>query len=141
MSYIANVVVLLFVLLGLLHVYWAAGGRYGIKKAVPQLDGKPVMEPGALITLLVALALWGLAYLVYVLNHHELNNMRYGQYIIYVGWLASAVFIMRAIGDFKFVGFFKKVKSSEFAMYDTKYYSPLCLGLGCAIAALAFHQT
>jgi hypothetical protein len=37
-----------------------------------------------------------------------------------------AVFAIRALGDFKYVGFFKKVKNTDFAINDTKYFTPLC---------------
>jgi hypothetical protein len=40
--------------------------------------------------------------------------------------IACSLFI-RAIGDFKFVGFFKVVKSTSFAANDTWIFSPLCL--------------
>lgn len=35
--------------------------------------------------------------------------------------------LARAVGDFRLVGFFKKVKGSEFALMDTLLYSPLCV--------------
>jgi Protein of unknown function (DUF3995) len=47
--------------------------------------------------------------------------MNYGLVVI------SLLFFLRAIGDFRYVGFFKKVKQTVFARLDSKYYSPLCL--------------
>lgn len=44
--------------------------------------------------------------------------------------LIGAIFILRAVGEFKYIGFFKKMKNSQFARLDTKYYSPLCLFIG-----------
>ena len=41
--------------------------------------------------------------------------------------IIAGIFLLRAIGEFRFVGFFKKVKGTKFATLDTKYYSPLCL--------------
>ena len=35
----------------------------------------------------------------------------------------------RGIGDFRYVGFFKRVKGSLFATRDTYLYSPLCMVL------------
>jgi hypothetical protein len=37
---------------------------------------------------------------------------------------------LRAIGDFNYVGFFKKIKHTKFGKNDTKYFSPLCLTIG-----------
>jgi hypothetical protein len=47
--------------------------------------------------------------------------VKHGTYIIAIG------FLLRAVGDFKYVGFFKKIKVTQFATYDTKYFSPLCV--------------
>jgi hypothetical protein len=59
----------IFVLLGLMHVYWALGGRLGRGAALPQLPvppgwqkhGEPAMvnafNPGPAVTLVVAVAL------------------------------------------------------------------------------------
>jgi len=35
------------------------------------------------------------------------------------------VFAARAVGDFKYMGFFKSVKGTKFALWDTRMYSPL----------------
>jgi hypothetical protein len=40
------------------------------------------------------------------------------------------LFILRAIGDFKYLGFFKKIKNTKFGQNDTKYFAPLCLIIG-----------
>ena len=45
-------------------------------------------------------------------------------------WIIAGIFILRAIGDFRYVGFFKSVKQSAFARADSRYYSPLCLLIG-----------
>ena len=44
----------------------------------------------------------------------------------------------RAIGDFKYVGFFKRVRGSKFARMDTLVYSPLCLLLALGVARVAW---
>jgi hypothetical protein len=40
--------------LGLLHVYWALGGRSGSVAAIPTLDGRPLFSPSLFTTVLVA---------------------------------------------------------------------------------------
>jgi hypothetical protein len=40
---------------------------------------------------------------------------------------------MRAVGDFNAVGFFKMTESTEFAAYDTKCFSPLCVCLSITV--------
>ncbi|WP_422091165.1 DUF3995 domain-containing protein [Tenacibaculum ovolyticum] len=44
-------------------------------------------------------------------------------------YVVLAVFFIRSIGDFNYVGFFKKTKNTMFAKNDTNYFSPLCLFL------------
>jgi len=46
-----------FFALGLLHVYWAAGGKWGTDVTIPKQDGKPLFQPPPAGTLLVALFL------------------------------------------------------------------------------------
>jgi len=41
---------------------------------------------------------------------------------------------LRAIGEFKYLGFFKKIKNTEFAIADSKLFSPLSLAIGFLIA-------
>ena len=43
----------------------------------------------------------------------------------------------RAIGEFRYVGFFKRVVGSRFATLDTFVYSPLCLALAIGVALVA----
>ena len=68
------------------------------------------------------------------LIHLQLPDLiaNYGLYAL------AIVLIIRAIGDFKYVGFFKTVKDTPFADYDTKYYSPLCLFLGLSTLGIQF---
>jgi hypothetical protein len=41
--------------LGLLHVYWAAGGKWGTDVTIPKQDGTPLFQPPPAGTLLVAI--------------------------------------------------------------------------------------
>jgi hypothetical protein len=61
-----------------------------------------------------------------------------------VGILVSLVFVAlalgllaRAIGEFRYVGFFKRVRGSRFARLDTLLYSPLRLLLAVGVAFIA----
>ncbi|MBL8019176.1 MAG: DUF3995 domain-containing protein [Leptospirales bacterium] len=114
-------------LLALLHVYWAFGGKIGILAALPEQGGKPVFTPSKSMTILVALAL-GFAAIVALHAGHVLTSTVLSSRLS--AWFClglAAVFLFRAIGDFKLVGFAKTVKGTRFARQDTLYYSPLCL--------------
>ena len=140
MIIVAAIISVVFILLGVLHIYWAVGGKVGISKVIPVVEGKPAIEPGKIITLLVAFGLLGIAGIAYVLGFMSIEFYSYGNYLVYIGWLLALVFLVRAIGDFKLVGFFKRYKNSEFATYDTKYYSPFCLLVSAAFTFLTASQ-
>ena len=44
--------------LGLLHVYWAAGGKWGTDVTIPKQGGTPLFQPPPVGTLLVAILLF-----------------------------------------------------------------------------------
>jgi hypothetical protein len=48
--------------------------------------------------------------------------------------------LARAMGDFNYVGFFKRVRGTRFARMDTLLYSPLCLALAVGVAAVTFYS-
>lgn len=121
-----------------LHVYWAAGGVWGAAAAVPGREGRPLFRPGKPGTVLVALLLaLGAAILTVRLGFFGPLEPRW---LFRTGaWGLAAVFLARAIGDFRWIGFFKRHGGTRFAALDSALYSPLCLGLaaGCAVVALA----
>ncbi len=123
-----------------IHVYWAAGGKAGLTAAIPHTGNEPAFTPGRIVTLLVAFALLGIATLLLSLGYFRenlpeplLTAARYAAY------LASAVLVLRVIGDFKFIGAFKKIRNSRFATLDTYIYNPLCLLLAIVFFKLAQH--
>lgn len=118
----------------LFHFYWAFGGSYGLRSAGPTLENRENFIPSGYLIFIVACLLLGLAalsiQLVWPLEF--VKNL-----VSYLGYFVSAVFIIRGVGDFKYVGMFKKVYNSNFARLDTKYFSPLILFLGLAYALLS----
>ena len=48
--------------------------------------------------------------------------------------------LARAVGEFRYVGFFKRVRGSRFARMDTLVYSPLCLLLAAGVALVALRN-
>ena len=79
-------------------------------------------QPPVLATIFVALAMLMGAFLSWKPHPNSCAKT-----LIYGNFAIGIVFLIRAIGDFKYVGFFKKVKGSLFAENDSRYYSPLCL--------------
>ncbi|MCO7222931.1 DUF3995 domain-containing protein [Pleionea sp. CnH1-48] len=120
------------------HFYWAAGGRLGLEAAIPTVDGEPIFQPTALITAVVGILILGLAVLFFGLTFDNIVRSRFGDVLQYMGLFAAAAFMLRAIGDFHVVGFFKHEKSGKFARFDSLLYSPLCLALGVAFSFASF---
>lgn len=119
------VLAVVFVALSAMHVGWAYGIRWGLKGAIPELDGKLLFEPGKVGALLVAAALLaGTAISVWRGAFPGLGPA----WIPHVGiWVIVVVFALRAVGDFRYCGFFKRVRGTTFARNDSLIYSPLCV--------------
>ena len=126
---------LIFLTISLMHVNWAFAKSQVGNSAIPTQDGKPLFKPSTGMTLLVALALLISALLV-------LGTLGFGRlglplWLFKVGsWGVATILFVRAIGDFRLVGFFKRVRNTPFARNDTLYYSPLCLYLALSCAAV-----
>jgi hypothetical protein len=133
MEIIAIAAVTLLIIMGLFHIYWAFGGTIGLDKALPTKDGVRLFNPGRVLTFIVGTVLFGFSFVAYSLCFDAAN----ADATVYTGWVLSALFVIRAVGEFNAVGFFKKIRSTEFAAYDTKYFSPLCLFLGVVFALLS----
>lgn len=120
----------LFTVLGIIHFNWVLGGKWGFEKALPtNAEGKRVLNPTRLESAMVGigLILFGLIYLV----KSGLLDMNLPIWIIqYGGWVIPSIFVLRAVGDFKYIGFFKRIKKTEFGKMDSKLFSPLCLAIG-----------
>ena len=120
----------IFASLGFIHLYWLFGGKWGLEKVIPTKDNQTsTLSIPKFATLIVALVLllFGLIYLV----KSGLINVQIPNLVTKYGyWIIPSVFILRAIGDFKYVGFFKKIKTTPFGKSDSKLFSPLCLAIG-----------
>ena len=119
------------------HLYWAAGGQAGSSAAIPQANGEPLFRPGRGATVLVAIGLFALA--VLALWRDGLILLPLPFFIAKIGaWLATLVFLVRAIGDFKYLGWSKRVRGSQFARLDDVVYAPLCLMLAICFAVISW---
>ena len=128
-----------FTLLSALHLYWALGGQQASGAVVPtRPDGATLFRPGPALTLLVAGGLLAFALLT-VATTGLFSRWLAPRFVTIADYLIAAVFLLRALGDFRFVGFTKRVKGTAFAANDTAYYTPLCavLGLGSLLLALS----
>lgn len=127
----------MFASLLLVHVYWLFGGQAGRRAAIPEMNGQPVFEPSAPATLVVAI---GLALCALVIAG-TVGMLTLPLSHIALMWATrglAVILLLRAIGDFRLVGFFKRIRDTRFARLDTIVYSPLCLALAIGAAMVGF---
>ena len=122
------------------HLHWALGGRLGYSVSLPQRpDGEPVMvhrigwwrwAAGG-----VALGLVLLGALAVTVGGRLASPLPPG---IAKGALilSGAAFVLRAIMPTPWTGFFKRIRSTRWARFDSWLYSPLFLLLGGSLIAL-----
>jgi len=137
---LAIVIATVFVALAAVHAYWALGGRITLLAVVPEVRGRPAFTPSALATLVVAVALFGCAGLI-AATAGVLAVPVSPSVLSWLSFVLALVLLLRAVGDFRLVGFFKRVRGTTFARLDTVIYSPLCLALslGVFIVTLSHH--
>jgi hypothetical protein len=127
---IAIILFLIFLFISLIHFYWAFGGTWGSNSVLPTKENNvKILNPSILATVIVALGVLGFG--LFILVKSSILEFNLPSWLNEYGlWIIASIFILRAIGDFNYVGFFKKIKQTEFAKSDTKYFSPLCLLIG-----------
>lgn len=137
MNLLAVLTTVVFLGRSAVHVYWAFGGRRGIGAAIPTVEGRRTLNPSPLATIAVAAAL-AVAAAITIGSTGVLNSLA-PAWLIRSGLIVlSVVFLVRAVGDFRLIGFTKRVKDTRFARLDTRVFVPLCVGLAAACAALAW---
>lgn len=126
------------------HLYWALGGRRGFSVSLPQRDdGLPVLAhrlgwwrpaAGAVAAALILLGALALAAEGRIALAVPLGLTR--------ALLAAtgAAFILRAIVPTPWTGFFKRIRTTRWARFDSLLYSPLFLLLGGALLAVALSR-
>ncbi|RCW77156.1 DUF3995 domain-containing protein [Saliterribacillus persicus] len=124
------VTVIILGFISLLHFYWLFGGKRGILAVIPENgDREKSFMPKWYQTFIVAAGLLIMALILLIQNNaipYFTPNTITKSFTAFF----TLIFFMRAIGDFKYMGFFKKVNKTTFSTYDTRIYSPLCLFLG-----------
>ncbi|MEP7012280.1 MAG: DUF3995 domain-containing protein [Acidobacteriota bacterium] len=121
-------VVLVLAALSLLHVFWGFGGRIGWLAVVPEVDRKPLFVPTQAQSFAVAAGL-ALAALTVAGAAGMISLPVPKGFLRGTTYVIAAVFLLRAIGEFRHVGFFKRNRGTRFARLDTFLFSPLCMAL------------
>lgn len=127
---------LAFVVIAVWHAYMATVRDAGLSWAVPSLEGRPLFRPSRGATVAVAVVLLFFAALVAScagLWHIGVSH----RVLLWLSYALSVGLVGRAVGDFRYVGFFKRVRGSAFARLDSLIFSPLCLVLAIGVVLSA----
>ena len=133
---LALIVSLTFVALALWHFRMALAPAGSVSGAVPSVSGKPLFVPSVRATLAVGIVLLVFALLV-AATAGLIEVGLPGRVLSWSSFALALGLLARAVGEFKYVGFFKSVRGSRFARLDTLLYSPLCLLLAVGVALVA----
>jgi uncharacterized protein DUF3995 len=125
--------------LGLWHFAMALAPFPRKSVAVPYVDGRPLFVPSVTATAAVGVGLLLCALLVVSTAGIVAIGLSARVLSTLCGGLALGL-LLRAVGDFRYVGLFKSVRNSRFATMDTWCYSPMCLALSIGVAYVATHQ-
>ena len=111
-----------------IHFFWLVGGKTGMKYAFPHNSKhkKKMYHPGKFILFITTIVLAGMTWFC-VAQTGSFNSILNNDTIRWGNRITGIIFILRAIGNFKYIGFTKTFKEGEFAQLDTYVYCPLCL--------------
>ncbi len=118
---------ILFLVLSFLHFYWAIGGDWAFSKVLPTtIAGEPLLAPTVMDSIIVGLAL--LIFSIFYCIKSTIIAIKLPNWLTTIlSWGVPLIFSIRAIGDFKYIGFFKEIDTTTFGQLDTSFFSPLCL--------------
>lgn len=114
-----------------LHVFWGVRGNVASSAFIPETDGRPLFRPRRIDCFAVAMALAVACFLVLAVRGLVPSPLPAALTRLGATGVGAA-FLLRAVGEFRYVGFFKRVRGTPFARWDTALFSPLCLALGLA---------
>jgi hypothetical protein len=131
-SFLSLTLSLVFISIAIIHFSWVLGGKYGLDSALPSKEnGERVFNPKRIDTAIVGFGLTAFAFF-YLIKSGFIDFQIPGWLMNSGGWLISGIFMLRAMGDFKYVGLFRKINDTKFAKKDRQFFTPLCLFIGIA---------
>jgi hypothetical protein len=121
-----------FLLISAFHLFWGIKGISPHSVFIPSADNKHLFSPSKLSCFLI-----GLIFLIGAMHILMLEGIippLFSQSTMMIlNRIISAVFLLRAIGEFRYIGFFKKIRGTRFAKYDDRFFSPLCMAIALCL--------
>ena len=125
MTFIGTTVPILLFLFSLFHFYWMFGGRWGYSIVFPRHKGRDLFRPGPPGLFLIG-SLLALSGFVMLGQTGMLTLSLFKSYYPVATIMVGALAALRAIGDFRYLGFFKSERSHPCSRVDTWVLCPLC---------------
>lgn len=123
-----------------IHFYWAIGGKWDFASVLPTKEsGDLVLKPKTMDSVIVGFGLVLVACFYALKSNLFVLFFLSNQFLTYGVCFFAIIFFIRALGDFKYVGFGKKIKNTNFAKNDTLLFSPLCFMLSIIGFVIAFN--
>ncbi|RQO29861.1 hypothetical protein DBR32_14880 [Taibaiella sp. KBW10] len=118
---------IIFLFLSILHLYWAISNDPGVFEMIPtDAGGRTIWKPRPIWLFLGAFMFYAFA-MVNMFNE-EFINLVISKKVINVAMAVIALaFFVRFVGDFRYVGISKTLRTSPFARRDSRIYVPFCL--------------
>ncbi len=134
----ASINFFIFLWISIIHFYWAFGGKLWLGSVLPSTtEGVKILAPSMLDSIIVAILLL----LFSILYGIQIGNRIIKTKILrFFYWFMPIIFLIRSIGDFRYVGFFKIIQNTNFAEMDTLLFSPLCLFLSLSGFFIIYHN-
>lgn len=131
---------LIFMTLGIIHISWVMGAKFALSASLPtKLNGKRLFNPTKVQTAFVVTLLITCGYFYFLKS--GLTAYGLPDWMMTCGsWIIPMVFLLRAIGEFKYIGLFKRVRDTTFGKWDTYFFSPLCLGIAIVGLLINYFQ-
>ena len=124
-----------FALLCAFHIV-GAFGTWGHLPVIPVVPDRPTPQPSSFAWLAVA-AVLALAAVVALARADLILRSVPPMLSTLACLVLGVIFVLRAIGEFRMLGFFKSITGTDFAFWDTWLYTPLILVLGLSALWLA----
>ncbi|MCF6314457.1 MAG: DUF3995 domain-containing protein [Verrucomicrobiales bacterium] len=141
------VLAVILLLISALHMYWVCGGHWGANAVIPaafENDSdsveRPLFRPGPLATIAVAVLLL-MAALISLHAAGILRIIAADRLVRVAIWIIAGAFLLRGVGDFKYMGITKRVRNTRFAQMDSLLFTPLCLLLALLAFSIAIYST
>ena len=129
---------IIFITLAVVHVYWAFGGTWAAFAIIPtDSNGRRRFRP-AFITIFSVAGILVLFAWIDLASAGFVSEPFPDQILTHATAAIGLLFLLRAIGDFKYVGFAKRYRKTIFAKRDTLIFTPLCLIISLLHLALFF---